>query len=372
MFCLKCHKEIPEESKFCLYCGAKQTKEKISHRRLNGEGSVFKTKSGHYRLQYTYFKAGKRYVKTKSGFRTKADALAYLPKLKEEKTGRSVLFKEAYEATIKAKKTISKSTIGCYRSAFAFFSPLHNVEIDDIEVDDLQECIDDCPKGKRTKQNMKALISIMWTYEIPRCKNLRNINLGQYLAVNDNSSPASRESFTAEQLEMIRSLIGSVDYADYVYCQCYLGMRPTELLELQPSDYHADYQYFVGGIKTEAGKDRIVTISPRILPLIDDLLSKGRNYVFYNKSTDEKLRIEAYRDAFYNVLEKAGIDNPVDENGLHKFTPHSCRHTFATMLKNAPGADKDKLEIIGHTSTAMLMYYQGTNFEDLKRITDSL
>jgi len=34
--------------------------------------------------------------------------------------------------------------------------------------------------------------------------------------------------------------------------------------------------------------------------------------------------------------------------------------------------DKDKLELMGHTSTEMLRHYQDVNYEDLRRITDAL
>ena len=52
--------------------------------------------------------------------------------------------------------------------------------------------------------------------------------------------------------------------------------------------------------------------------------------------------------------------------------PHSCRRTFATLMKRVDGADKDKLELIGHTSNEMLRYYQDVSLEDLRRITDAL
>lgn len=71
------------------------------------------------------------------------------------------------------------------------------------------------------------------------------------------------------------------------------------------------------------------------------------------------------------MLEAAGISNPV-ENKRHKYTPHTCRHTFATLMKRVEGADKDKQELIGHASAEMLRYYQDVDLADLKRITDAI
>jgi integrase len=79
---------------------------------------------------------------------------------------------------------------------------------------------------------------------------------------------------------------------------------------------------------------------------------------------------------FYPALEACGIDNPmvVVAGGVqrHRITPHSCRHTFATLIKRVQGADKDKLELIGHTSGEMLRHYQDIDLADLRKITDAI
>ena len=79
-----------------------------------------------------------------------------------------------------------------------------------------------------------------------------------------------------------------------------------------------------------------------------------------------------YRADFYALLDRLGIPNPIDEQGRHRLTPHSCRHTFATLMKRVQGADADKLALIGHTSTAQLREYQDVSYEDLRKITDQI
>ena len=54
----------------------------------------------------------------------------------------------------------------------------------------------------------------------------------------------------------------------------------------------------------------------------------------------------------------------------HKYTPHSCRHTFATLMKRVDAPSKYKQELIGHASEEMLKYYQDVEISDLKKITD--
>ena len=54
-----------------------------------------------------------------------------------------------------------------------------------------------------------------------------------------------------------------------------------------------------------------------------------------------------------------------ESNGVvrHRYTPHSCRHTFATLLKDVPAPDKDKLRLIGPTSAEMLRPVFGPSVE---------
>lgn len=85
--------------------------------------------------------------------------------------------------------------------------------------------------------------------------------------------------------------------------------------------------------------------------------------------------IEEYRERFYAVLEACKIENPVTMaagQAMHKYMPHSCRHTFATLMKQVQGADKDKLALIGHTSSEMLRHYQDVDLEGLRKITNAL
>ena len=117
-----------------------------------------------------------------------------------------------------------------------------------------------------------------------------------------------------------------------------------------------------------------MTVSPKIREIIQRRASSG-GYLFSRDGDQWKLR-DFTEYAFHPALEEIGIDNPLVEisGGImrHKYTPHSCRHTFATLLKDASGSDKDKLELIGHTSTEMLRYYQDAPVDSLRKITDQI
>lgn len=378
MQCRKCRTEIPDNSKYCLACGARQSISRNPKSRGNGQGSVYQRPNKRWiaikTIGYEVTESGKqkRITRSKSGFRTKKEAIEYLSKIASERRVRAVTFREIYESWEPTHRA-GKSTMTCYKAAMEYYRPVWCYNLSDITIDDLQECVDECPKGKRTKENMKALCGLLYKYAIPR--KLTNINMGQYLIVGAGEA-GNKDALPDTAVSALEENVGKVPWADYILCQCYLGFRPSEFLALDAKNYIREERAFVGGAKTEAGRDRIVTVSPKIQPIVDRLIKDKISGPVFCGQDGKQIGIETYRAIFYKVLEQCGIENPTetDRNGQNrkKYTPHSCRHTFATMMKRVSGSDKDKLELMGHTSAEMLRHYQDIALDDLRKITDAI
>lgn len=377
MKCRRCRAEIPDNSRFCCQCGAKQNVPHTPRIRGNGTGSVYKLPNGSWiairTLGYQLGKDGKqrRMTRSKSGFKTKREAVEYLAALAEERTNPIRTFAQVYDAWYPTHRA-GDSTMNCYKAAYKYFRPVWTEKMHEITIDDLQECLDECGKGKRTRENMKALCGLLYKYAIPR--RFASLNMGQYLIVG-GGEVGSKEGLPLPALEALEAHKDGVPGADYVLCQCYLGFRPSEFLSLDAKDYNREERAFVGGAKTEAGKDRIVTVSPKIQPIIDRLVCGKTSGPVFCGPQGKPLQLWEYRALFYSALEQCGIDNPViEEAGVkrRRYTPHSCRHTFATLMKRIQAPDKDKMELIGHASPEMLRHYQDVSFDDLRRVTDAL
>ena len=100
-----------------------------------------------------------------------------------------------------------------------------------------------------------------------------------------------------------------------------------------------------GGVKTAAGKNRIIPIAEKIYPLIASL---------YNADS-EHLNIVAYdskKVSDHQRLHKQLWDKSPALNLLpSKHLPHDGRHTCATLLDNAEVPLKLRQLILGHAST---------------------
>ena len=87
-----------------------------------------------------------------------------------------------------------------------------------------------------------------------------------YSWVNPEEQIHSR--YTNEEIATLWSKLYVVNNVDLLLITIYTGLRPTELLEITTDNVHLDEQYMIGGMKTEAGTDRVIPIADKILPLV--------------------------------------------------------------------------------------------------------
>ena len=308
--------------------------------------------------------------RSKGGFQTKREALAYCPELfKAPKPKVSMTMHDIYTAWLPTHESkVGKSTMDCYKAAWKHFAPIHYMPFADIDLDDLQECVDDCPNGKRTKENMKALAGLLMKYALPRHQT--DMNYAEYIHTG-NEKKGTRPAFSRDQIKLIDEQIGITPHAEDVLCLIYTGMRPSELFALTKDDYRDGILY--GGIKTEAGRNRAIPVSEKIRWIIEQRVTNCNGFLF-PKDDGTQMTAKYFRDTyFYPVLFAAGIQPLPTKDHPATWTPYSCRHAFANLLKDAPGSDKDKAALMGHTEYRTTQkHYQTATLEALKNIINSL
>lgn len=316
--------------------------------------------------------------RTKGGFQTKKDALNYCSVLlhgPEKK--KQIRLHELYDLWETAyAPRIVPSTMDCYKYAYQHFSPLHLWFVGDITATDLQTCMDACPSGKRTHQNMKCVAGLLWAYAIDSGYITQDVTNNLYVGKGQS---VQRDPLTEKEVDVIRGAIGKIRYAEYVYALCFLGFRPTEFLSLKKEHYRIieGVECLVNGSKTEAGKDRIVIIPPQILDLVRErLYIPGTDllfpqYRFNRKTLPELTDFKQMNHEYFNkhifkpMMQSLGI--------AENKTPYAARHTYSDKLKRAAGDDKTKAGLMGHTDYAFTRsHYQSTDMDDLLDVATSI
>jgi len=369
MICPRCHKELPDDAVLCCYCARHFVIRKSSARRPKGEGTAYKrgnTWTVKISMPASTDDDGilHRHRPTKGGFKSKSEALAYaktlkngplaVPDISMEKV--FTQWSEGYSARVGA------STMAGYKAAVKHYGNIAWKPIATIRPAELQAQIDACKAGKRTKQMMKVVAGLIWKFALDNDLVAKNIAGNLYTG---NDATTTREAFDDLELKRLRQAVGKEPYADYVVALCYTGFRPGELLKLKKEAYNRSGGYIIGGGKTEAGTDRIVTVPPAILDIVKARADSPGEFLFPNLSTGQEMTHEYFRKyCFDPLMEKLGITGKV---------PYSCRHTYSNLIKRAPGDTGDKARLMGHTDyTFTQEVYQTSSIKDLKKITNRL
>lgn len=230
-------------------------------------------------------------------------------------------------------KGLSDSAIGLHKSAYKACSPLYELPFKDIKLLHLQQMMDSSGKSVNMKQRIKNLIGMMYTYairhEIVSKDYSTYIEIGKPAKVQKPHQP-----FTAEEIAILWQSVGKLPFVDTVLILIYTGMRAGELLGMQAANVHLDDQYMIGGSKTEAGKNRIIPICDKLLPLVQTRMQTAEQYLI-----EPGMTYDAYLPHFNRLMRELGF--------AHR--THDGRHTFASLMDTAGVNNKCIKTIMGHT-----------------------
>ena len=167
-----------------------------------------------------------------------------------------------------------------------------------------------------------------------------------------------RKVFTDGEIALLWDNVKVLDYADVILILIYTGMRINELLKLEKKNVNLENNTITGGSKTDAGKNRIIPIHPKILSLIVNRMGNKTNYLIPNRKESGAYIYNNFRqNEFIKIMEQLGMEHTV----------HDTRHTFATLISNVSNNETAIIGIIGHTNISMTKKYTYTNIEEMRK-----
>lgn len=256
-----------------------------------------------------------------------AHAYVEAEKQENEKT-----FKEVYELFYEwkygenAKKKFSDSTRRANQTAFKKCASIHKKAFRLLTLEDLQSCLDNCKQSSASIEHIMNLLKQIYKYAEPR--DLCEKNYARFLVMPDAAEDEHGVPFSDEELEVLwKNKEDPV--VEFILIMCFSGFRITayKTLEVNLKDW-----YFCGGIKTLAGKDRIVPIHSGIRNLVSARVQ--RDGCILNDS------VYNFRYQMYETLDRLKID---------RHTPHDCRHTFSSLCEKYHVSENDRKRMMGHS-----------------------
>lgn len=228
---------------------------------------------------------------------------------------------------------LSYRAIANYTVSFNHFKKLHNRRIDDVTLVDLQPYFDDLMKkgtGQSKMNNMKIVLNYIFRYAIKY--DYIEKNYVQYIKFKETLEKEDKHTKVPFTKEQIKELFRHDDdiIVQTILIMIYTGMRPSELLKLKKENIHIDERYMIGGIKTKNGIDRIIPIHECIVEYIKNIMNTkilGMEYF-------------TYLNNFNTIKKKMNF----------KCTPHSGRHTFATLANEFELNEYLVKKILGHSA----------------------
>lgn len=331
-------------------------------RNPNGYGSIAKM-SGNRRRPYWVRKAvtkwkdnGQPIYETIGYYATRKEALQALSDFNEnpyDVSAERLSFSEVYERWSEKKfQEITSSAVRTYKSAYSYCKPIYDVKMADLKVAQLQEVIDTADVGATTKSRIKSMFNLLYSYCMKN--EIVKKDLSQYLT-KPKVETAEKVPFSADEISLLWNSLDR-NFVDDVLIMLYSGWRASEYCALKTADIDLENMTMKGGSKTEAGKDRIVPIHHRILPLIQKKYNSDNEYLRENDYN------KFYRE-FTSLMQSLDMNH----------TPHETRHTFITALDNA-GANKTAIQrLAGHASRDVTSkVYTHKDIEQLRKAIELL
>ena len=341
MTCTKCRKPSPPDARYCPYCGrnlSPSTKKSRAKSRGNGTGTAFKrgsTWTAQVVLKYEDLPPfdpdnpvnalpRKKITRSKSGFKTRDEALRYCPILKNgPQKPKQAPDLEHYWNVYKdgAYTALSISKQRAYTAAWNKLKDIHGTGIDQLTVADLQKAVSSSTTYYTVKDEKAVLTNL---FRIAAAEGYANKDLPSFIQLPKLEETEQTPFSDTEQAALWKLYESGDRRAAPILLMIYTGMMPGEAMMLTVDKIDLENRRIIGaGKKTKVRKETPIVLAESITPVVEDLIANARP-----NGTLWTTRRKTWYKEYYDALAAAGV---------RPLAPYSCRHTTATALAITEG-----------------------------------
>lgn len=379
--CPECELQVSNKAVLCPHCGypitgerPKQWKPSSKHKRLpNGFGRITELKNPNLRNRFrVMISVGTdanghpigKLLKPKAYFATYNEAYTALVEYNKNPydLNNDITVQELYEKwSSEYYPKANPSGVRSHKAAWKYCSEVYNMRAKDLRVRHIKGCMENGTviyrgETKHPSANhqtkIKSLFNMMLDYaleyEIVDKNYARTFSVSEDTLREAEDAKVNHIAFSEEELKILWENEYNIPYVNYLIVQCYTGFRPQELGQIMLTDVHLDEGYIKSGMKTEAGRNRIVPIHSKIKHIIEAEYNKAQEHSCYwllgyydiDRVGSPRMTYTRYRGIFYKIMTRLGFSED------HK--PHDGRKTFVTIAKKYNMDEYALKRIVGH------------------------
>ena len=254
------------------------------------------------------------------------------------------------EVKLEKEKHIKPNGKFAYHYSRGMITAFHNSEdlydkvYKDLRTSDFQTFLNNCGKKYETLRIMKNLYIKLDEYALQ--EDIIEKSYAQHISLTNTKTSNNKTPYSYEQINYLWN-INSDNYKedfvrDLLLMALYTGCRAEELLFIYTKNIFLDKDYFIGGLKTQAGINREIPIHPKIKTLFLKYYNPENEFLFVmpnGKRTNYDYYLYHYK---FNFIDKHPF--------LNSHTAHECRHTLRTELEKQNVKQVIINSIIGHSN----------------------
>lgn len=267
-----------------------------------------------------------------------------------------ITFAELFRGWSEAhEQNVVHGTMKVYKAAFRKLESIHSLTLPSIRTAHLQPLLS--RETHANAKNMKLIVGIVFREGIKR--EIVKEDISSLLDLPKKGESKTKKPFTKEEIDLMWEHVGRKE-ADMILILLYTGMRVSELFELKTENIDFERRVMIGGMKSDAGIDRMIAIHRRIEPIMKRVI--GEKYLF----TSPRGKKYLYSNEGYHLnkfMKAMGLDH----------TMHETRHTFISQCDRL-GLNKVSVKkMVGHSTGKDLTedVYTHKNADDLVGLIDA-
>lgn len=273
-----------------------------------------------------------------------------------------------------AYRNITKSTKQSYDAAWGHYpKQIRKQKVKDIRSGQLQAVIDSAVKQGKSRSSLEKIKVLAVMMEDYACQNdIISKNYAKFLSLPREEKEEKAIFNTMDMKKIEEGAKNNIGISDLILVMCYTGWRIQEFCLLSIFSYDRKEKTLTGGLKTDAGRDRVVYVPNKVLPIVEKYAALNGPSLFCRQTADGKLvpyEVKRLRSDFYDTLTALGIKAAEGK----KLTPHSTRHTYNSMLNRAGVDLTTRMKLMGQVSEVTnLEKYTHSDLEQMKQAAEKI